>query len=409
MNPIDDAVKNNHFSHKRKLLLTLVTLVVLVMIVLSGLYVLLIGRFYEDTDNAYVNGNVIPITSQIAGTIIGIEADDTQFVKTGQVLVKLDPTDSYIAFEQAKANLAQTIRTTQQLFINNNGLKASILDKEATQEKARLDVSRRNEAIGIGAVSQEELTHAQNTLKSANASITEARAALLANQALTEHTDLSQHPSVLAAAAMLRKAYIDYKRTTIQAPVSGEISKRTAQIGRRIEVGTQLMALVPLDEVWIDANFKEKQLRNMRIGQEAIIYADLYGSSVKYHGKIVGFSAGTGSAFALLPAQNATGNWIKVVQRLPVRIAFEATELKAHPLRIGLSMQITVDTHDRSGALIKTPAPASIYNTRVYDDLNKEADEEIARIIAKNVKNIAHLNLNATSAKNKTEFTKRIG
>lgn len=376
---------------KRRFYLKLFTLSIIIIAILCGIYWFLIARFYENTEDAYVNGNIIPITAQVGGTIIAVKVDDTQFVKTGQLLVELDPIDSFIAFEQAKANLGETLRNTHQLFINNTGLKANIVNREASLEQARQDLTRRNAAVGYGAVSNEELTHAQDSLKSADASLTQARSALLANRALTENTNLEQHPSVLAAAARLRQAYIDYMRTNIRAPISGEIAKRTAQVGQRISANTQLMALVPLDEVWVDANFKEKQLRHMRIGQPVSLTADLYGSDVKYHGKIVGFSAGTGSAFALLPAQNATGNWIKVVQRLPVRIVIDPKELEAHPLRVGLSMDVTVDTHDRSGKFISVPAEVPVYATQIFENWGKQADAEIAKIINENIGKTSNL------------------
>jgi membrane fusion protein, multidrug efflux system len=386
------AVKDKKLRKKRrKLLLSLLTLFFLTIAALYGFYWWTIGRFYESTENAYVNGNIIPITSQVNGTIIAVKADNTQFVRTGQLLVKLDPIDSTVAFEQAKADLAQTVRNTQQFFINNEGLQANIINREADLQKARQDLSRRNNAIGIGAVSKEELTHAQDTLKSADASLTQARSALLANRALTENTNLKQHPNVQAAAEKLRQTYIAYVRSDILAPTSGIIDKRIAQVGQRITSGTRLMALVPLEEVWVDANFKEKQVRYMRIDQPVSLFADLYGSGVTYHGKIQGFSAGTGSAFALLPAQNATGNWIKVVQRLPVRVKLDPEELKKHPLRIGLSMTATVDLHDTSGKFINETPVIPVYKTMIFDILGKQSDAEVAKIIAENVGKTANL------------------
>lgn len=394
--------KNVKMNQKRQFFMTVATIAFLIIALLVGMYWLIIGRFYEETDDAYVNGNIIPITSQVMGTIIAVKADDTQFVKTGQLLVQLDPIDSFIAFEQAKADLAQTVRTTQQLFINNTGLKADISNRKTIYEQARKDLERRHSAVGYGAVSKEELIHAQDTLKSADATLIQAHSALQANLALTDNTDLYQHPNVLAAAAKLRQAYIDYKRSEILAPSNGEISKRTAQIGQRITAGTPLMALVPLEQVWVDANFKEKQLRHMRIGQPVSLTADIYGSSVRYHGQIVGFSAGTGSAFALLPAQNATGNWIKVVQRLPVRIALDPKELQAHPLRIGLSMSVTVNTHDRSGKFISTSAIIPSYETMIYANLGKQADTEIAKIIAENTVKTAKVDNKVDTSTGKT-------
>lgn len=387
LSPSEDKMPN-----KRKFWLILLTLLVLISILAYGFYWWTIARFYEETDNAYVNGNIIPITSQVAGTVVAVNVDDTQFVKEGQVLVQLDPIDTYIALEQAKANLAEVLRNTQQLFINNKGLIAAINERQISLDKARQDLERRNQAISLGAVSKEELTHAKDTLEGANASLVQAKSALLSNLALTENTNLKEHPNVLAAAATLRKAYIDYRRTAIKAPTSGEVSRRAVQVGQRIDAGVRLMAIVPLEQVWVDANFKEKQLRNMRIGQPVELTADIYGSSINYKGKIVGFSAGTGSAFALLPAQNATGNWIKIVQRLPVRIAISPDQLAKHPLRIGLSMQATVDMHDTSGKLVSEVSPnPSLYKTSAYDELAKEADVEILKIINENAGKTANL------------------
>lgn len=377
------------------------TITFIIIAIVCGLYWWFIARFYESTDNAYVNGNIIPITSQVGGTIITVKVDETQYVSTGQLLVEIDPIDAFVAFQLSKANLAETLRNTQQLFINNSGLQANLKNQEVSQSRAQEDLLRRNQAIGVGAVSKEELVHAEETLKSADAAFTQAKSALLSNRALTENTDLQQHPSVLAAAARLRQAYIDYARTTIRAPIAGEISKRTAQVGQRISSGTQLMALVPLEQVWVDANFKEKQVRYMRIGQSVHLTADLYGPSVVYHGKVVGFSAGTGSAFALLPAQNATGNWIKVVQRLPIRIGLDPKELKAHPLRIGLSMEVTVDLHDQTGKYIDQTAPIPVYQTLIFENLGKEADAEINKVISENISKTANLNPGASSKKTK--------
>ncbi|MFI4962744.1 MAG: HlyD family efflux transporter periplasmic adaptor subunit [Legionellales bacterium] len=379
-------------NQKRAFYLTRLTIFFVVIALICFFYWLLIARFYENTEDAYVNGNIIPIVSQIDGIIITVNADDTQLVKEGQLLVALDPIDSQIAFEQAKADLATTVRDTHQYFLNNSVLKSSIIAHEATQKQASEDLSRRKKAIGSGAVSQEELNHAQDTLKSEEAVLAQAHAALIANYALTENTDLEHQPKVLVAAAKLRKAYIDYMRRIIRAPISGEISKRTAQVGQKITSGTQLMAVVPLEQVWVDANFKESQLIHMRVGQPVELTADIFGSSVKYHGKIMGFSAGTGSAFSLLPAQNATGNWIKVVQRLPVRIQLDPKELKDHPLRIGLSMDVTVNTHDRSGTFISEALKPPVYGTTIYQDLDKQSNEVIQKIITRNVGKTAFLN-----------------
>lgn len=378
-------------NKKRTFLLLSLTAVFVIIAILCILYWWMVARFYEETDNAYVNGNIVPITSQVNGTIISVKADDTQFVQQGELVIQLDPIDSLVAFHQAKANLAQVVRNTQQLFINNKGLKANIDDREILLSQARSDLKRRDEAVGIGAVSKEELTHAQDSFKSADASLIQARSALLSNLAQTENTSLHEHPSVLAAAAQLRQAYINYMRSNIVAPVAGEVAKRSAQVGQQISAGMQLMAIVPLDQIWVDANFKEKQLRDVRVGQAVTLTADIYGSSVVYHGKVQGLSAGTGSAFSLLPAQNATGNWIKVVQRVPVRISLEPKEIKQHPLRIGLSMEATVDLHDKQGQFINEATIMPHYNTSIYDDLNKQSEAEINKIIKDSIQATANL------------------
>lgn len=395
--PKEDKKQNK----KRRILLLTLTAAFIVIALLCVLYWWLVARFYEETDNAYVNGNIVPITAQVSGTIIGIQADDTQFVHEGQLLIQLDPIDSFIAFEQAKANLGQVVRSTQQLFINNKGLKANIEDRQILLNQARSDLKRRDEAIGIGAVSKEELTHAQDSFKSADASLIQARSALLSNLAQTENTSLRTHPNVLAAAAQLRQAYVNYMRSNIVAPVAGEVAKRNAQVGQSIATDMQLMAIVPLEQIWVDANFKEKQLGAMRVGQPVTLTADIYGSAVIYHGTVQGLSAGTGSAFALLPPQNATGNWIKVVQRLPVRIKLEPKEIKEHPLRIGLSMEVTVDLRNNKGQSINEAAPIPSYKTTVYDDYNTQSEAEINKIISENIQHTANLTNKTVDALNK--------
>ena len=385
------SVETNNAKKKRRMLLILFTFIFVVIFILYSLYWFLVGRYYESTDNAYVHGNIIPITSQIGGTIISVKANDTEEVSENQILIELDPIDTTVAFEEAKAALAETLRNTQQLFIKNEGLEASIIQRKIALTQAQKDLLRRNKAIDVGGVSQEDLTHAEDTLKSADASLIQSQAALLANMALTENTNLSQHPNVQEAAAKLKQAYIDTTRTLIRAPLAGEVAKRNAQVGQLISAGTPLMAVVPLHQLWVDANFKEKQLRYMRVGQAVTLTADLYGSKVIYHGKILGFSAGTGSAFALLPAQNATGNWIKIVQRLPVRIGLNLEELKKHPLRVGLSMEATVDLHEQKGKFINETT--SIDKTLIYENLFKNTDIEINKLISANINKTANLDL----------------
>ncbi|NKJ50336.1 EmrA/EmrK family multidrug efflux transporter periplasmic adaptor subunit [Burkholderia sp. SG-MS1] len=368
---------------KRKRMMTLLVIVILIAAVAYGLYYFLVARFHEDTDDAYVSGNVVQITPQVTGTVIAVNADDTQVVKAGDPLVVLDPADARVALEQAEANLAQTVRQVRGLFADDNQYQAQVELRQADLSRAQDDLKRRLTVAQTGAVSQEEISHARDAVKSAQAAVDAAKQQLASNRALTANTTIANHPNVQAAAAKVRDAYLNHARNVLPAPVTGYVAKRSVQVGQRVSPGTPLMAIVPLHDVWVDANFKEVQLKHMRIGQPVELTADVYGSSVPYHGKVVGFSAGTGSAFSLLPAQNATGNWIKVVQRLPVRIALDPQELDKNPLRIGLSMQADVNIKDASGGQLGN-ASNTAYQTNVFDKYGDEADAEIARIIAEN-------------------------
>ena len=377
------SVQSQNNNGKRKRLMTLLVGVILLAAVAYGVYYFLVARFHEDTDDAYVNGNVVQITPQVTGTVIAVNADDTQTVKAGDPLVVLDGADARVALQQAEANLAQTVRQVRGMFVNNDQYQAQIAQRQADLSRAQDDLRRRLAVAQTGAVSQEEISHARDTVKAAQAALDAAQQQLASNRALTSNTTIATHPNVLAAAAKVRDAYLNNARNTLPAPVTGYVAKRSVQVGQRVAPGNPLMAIVPLESVWVDANFKEVQLKHMRIGQPVELTADVYGSSVVYHGKVVGFSAGTGSAFSLLPAQNATGNWIKVVQRLPVRIELDPKELHDHPLRIGLSMQADVDIKNENGGQLGN-AQNTVYQTNVFDKYGAEADAEIARIIAEN-------------------------
>ncbi len=389
----------NANNGKRRRMMTLLVLVIVIAAVAYGLYYFLVARFSESTDDAYVNGNVVQITPQVTGTVIAVNADDTQTVRIGAPLVMLDPADSRIALQQAEANLGQTVRQVRGLFADDSQYEAQVAVRQADLSRAQDDLRRRMEVAQTGAVSQEEISHARDTVKSASAALDAAQQQLAANRALTANTTIANHPNVMAAAAKVRDAYLTNARNTLPAPVTGYVAKRSVQVGQRVSPGTPLMSVVPLNAVWVDANFKEVQLKHMRIGQPVEMTADVYGSSVVYHGKVVGFSAGTGSAFSLLPAQNATGNWIKVVQRLPVRIALDPADLEKHPLRIGLSMQVDVSIKDDTGSQLGN-AQNTVYQTDVFEKYGDEADAEIARIIAENsgpnTKQVSSANVQAT-------------
>ena len=389
-----------------------------VLVLLGGLgyaaYDWSVGSRVETTDNAYVQGNVIQITPQVGGTVTAIHVDDTDLVRAGQPLVQLDPADARVALERAEADLAQAVRQVRTLYANNGALAAQVALRNADAVRAQTevgrtrseaarasdDLARRSALSANGAVSREELEHArtqfahaqsaqaaaQAGVAAAQAAVVAAREQLASNQAMTEGTSVAQHPTVLAAAARLREAWLASRRAVLPAPVEGYVARRTVQLGQRVAAGTPLMSIVPLQQVWVDANFKEVQLRRIRIGQPVTLTADVYGKQVVYRGTVAGLGMGTGAAFALLPAQNATGNWIKVVQRVPVRIALDAQQLAAHPLRVGLSMDATVDITQQDGMMLAdAPRAAPLSATSVYADVDRGADALVQRVITANL------------------------
>jgi membrane fusion protein (multidrug efflux system) len=387
---------------RRRTALTAIAVAVLVIGGGYGIYYWMTGRHSESTDNAYVQANVVQITAQAGGTVTAINADDTDYVKAGQLLVKLDPADARVALDQAEAALAQTVRETRILFANNSTLQAQIDARAADAARAQADlaraqddVNRRAPLVQSGAVGKEEFEHSTQQLAAYRSAYTAARSALDAareqlnsNQSQTEGTNVADHPNVQRAAAKVREAWLAVQRADVPAPVSGQVARRSVQVGQRVQAGVPLMSVVPLDSAWVDANFKEGQLERLRIGQPASLEADVYGKHVVFHGKIEGLGAGTGAAFSLLPAQNATGNWIKVVQRVPVRIALDPKEIAQNPLRVGLSMNVTVNVADESGRSVgdtpRTQAQGAVASTTVFDSLQHDADAEVARIVAAN-------------------------
>ncbi len=372
-------------SGKRRLLLLILLAVIIVAAIGFGLYYYFHGRFFENTDDAYVTGNLVQITPQVAGTVTAIAADDGDFVKQGQVLVRLDPSDTIVNQESAEANLAKVVRQVRGLYSNVDNYKAMVAASKIQLQRAKDDYQRRASLARDGAISQEELSHSRDALTSAETSLTSSQQQLSTTSALVDDTTISSHPDVKAAAAQLRQAYLDHVRSTLVAPVSGYVAKRSVQVGSRVQPGTALMAVVPLDQIWIDANFKETQLVKMRIGQPVEIDADLYGGDITYRGQVESLGVGTGSAFSLLPAQNASGNWIKIVQRLPVRIRLEPDNLDKFPLRIGLSTNVTVNLHNQDGPVLAPhPQDQPRYFTDVYDHQLVEADKLVERIIHEN-------------------------
>ncbi|WP_434115777.1 multidrug efflux MFS transporter periplasmic adaptor subunit EmrA [Klebsiella michiganensis] len=344
---------------KRKGALLLLTLLFIIVAVAYGIYWFLVLRHFEETDDAYVAGNQVQIMAQVSGSVTKVWADNTDYVQKGDPLVTLDQTDAQQAFEKAQTQLAASVRQTRQQMINSKQLQASIDVKKTALSQAQTDLNRRIPLGAANLIGREELQHARDTVASAQAELDVAIQQYNANQAIVLGTKLEQQPAVLQAATEVRNAWLALQRTKIVSPISGYVSRRSVQPGAQISSTTPLMAVVPATNLWIDANFKETQLAHMRIGQPATVISDIYGDDVKYTGKVVGLDMGTGSAFSLLPAQNATGNWIKVVQRLPVRIELDEKQLAEHPLRIGLSTLVEVNTTDRGGEMLASQVRSS--------------------------------------------------
>ena len=389
--PVDDTTQPPSSSRGRR---RLGFIALGAVITLSGLawggYWFLDGRYFESTDDAYVNGDVVQITSEVPGTVVALNADDTQAVKAGQPLLTLDPADARIAEVNAEADLARAVRGVRGLFAQDQQLRAQIEQREQAERTADEDLKRRGGLIADGAISAEELSHARDALTTARSNVSAARQQLSQTVAQIDGTTIADHPQVMSAATAVRNAALALHRTQIDSPVSGVIAKRSVQVGQRIAAGTPLMAVVPLEDVWIDANFKEVQLARMRSGQPVAVHTDLYGRHIIYHGHLVGIAAGSGSAFALLPSQNASGNWIKIVQRVPVRILLDPNELHAHPLRVGLSTTVRVDLHDSAGPLVSAVVRNVPLPRQASAGDDPAVDERIATIIAENAGPGAH-------------------
>ena len=373
-----------HISSRRRWSLIALGLVALFGAAVYGSYWWLFGRQHQSTDDAYVNGDLVQITSEVPGNVMMLSADDTQGVRRGQTLLELDPADAQVALSNADARLARAVREVRTLFATAEQLRARIMDREIELKRAQDDYGRRSNLLRDGAVSVEELSHTQDNIAQIRANLTEARKQLSATTVQIDGTTVETHPQVLIAEAAVREAALGLRRTRIFSPVDGVVARRSVQVGQRVAPGTPLMAVVPLDDLWVDANFKEVQLKDMRVGQSVEVRADVYGRSVKYHGKLVGLSPGSGSAFALLPAQNASGNWIKIVQRVPVRIALDPQQLNAHPLRVGLSTTVRVDVHDTSGPLIASQVRTKPIPMQESLGNDPEVEARIARILAAN-------------------------
>jgi membrane fusion protein (multidrug efflux system) len=354
---------------------------------ISFAYWLFIARHRQSTDDAYVNGNIVAISAQNAGTVLAVMVDATGMVKAGQVVVRLDPSDAQLEVEQAEATLVAQVRSARQLFVEVDRDRAQVASATVELQRGRDDLSRRLALSSVpGAITEEEVSHARFSVAQSEAAVSVADATLQGTLAAVEGTTPRTQPGVQLAASHLRQALLDLERTTIVAPVAGIVDKRTVQVGQRIQSGQSLLAVIPIKEMWVDANFKESQLREIMIGQPVELTSDLYGSEVSYSGWVVGMGAGTGAAFAVLPAQNASGNWIKIVQRLPVRIGLNPDELEGHPLRIGLSMAIEVRIGAKPGGLPATATGQSVvYQTSSEATLSPDIEAKVNAIITRNL------------------------
>jgi membrane fusion protein (multidrug efflux system) len=377
---------NGKSSGKRRIIL----IVIAAVFVLAGLgwYLLYVFVFSlrETTDDAYVSGNQVSVSAQIAGTVIAVLADDTQLVQTGQVLVKLDPTDGEVALAKARSALANAVRQVRQQTELASQYDAAIASRKLELARAEADLKRRQPLLSDKAIAPEEVAHAREAVDNARAALDLATRQSAAAHALVDGTPIAENASVMQAKAAFREAWINAERNAIVAPLGGYVAQRAVQVGVRVQPGQPLLTIIPLHDLWVDANFKESQLRNVRIGQPVDIETDLYGGSADFHGRVVGLAPGTGAAFALLPPQNASGNWIKVVQRVPVRVSLDPKELDQHPLRVGLSTAVKVDTHERNGRVLATaPATKPVAETDVYDRDFAKAEAEADAIVRANL------------------------
>lgn len=389
-NDTNAATRESGNAPKDKRKRTRALLVALLVFVLAAVIWLLLWLFVfstrETTDDAYVGGNQVGISAQVPGIVTAVYADDTQRVNAGQVLVRLDPTDADVALRKAASALAQAVRQVRQQTQSAASADAALAARRLDLKRAQDDLKRRLPLLAEKAVAPEEVQHARDAVDTARSALESAQRQADASRALVDGSDVQDNPAVQQARANYRQAWVAAQRNAIVAPVDGYVAQRSVQVGNSVQPGQPLMTVLPLHDLWVDANFKESQLRHVRIGQPAKIEADIYGGGVEYHGKVVGLGAGTGSVFSLLPAQNATGNWIKVVQRVPVRIALDPKDLQSHPLRVGLSTTVTVDiTDDKGDVLSKSPATGAVAQTTVYDDVAAKADAAADAIVTSNL------------------------
>lgn len=367
----DTQTSSNNKSQQRKKGLSIFILLLLLIAIGSAAYWFFFIKGFEETEDAYVSGNQVMVSAQVAGNISKINVDNMDPVQAGDVLLELDDANAKLSFEQAKSNLANAVRQISQLNYTVKQLKSAVRANEITLAQAQGNLNRRVQLVKDGAIDKESFQHAKEAVELAKANLTTSQNQLEANQALLLDGPLSEQPQIQSAVSNLKQAWLNLERTKIRSPIKGYVARRNAQVGQAVSVGGALMAVVTTDQMWLDANFKETQLTHMRIGQSAEIHFDLYGKDKTFNGKVVGIEMGTGSAFSLLPTQNATGNWIKVVQRVPVRIQLDPQQLAENPLRIGLSATVKVNVTDSQGETLRNQArTTTLYSTNAlqYDE-----------------------------------------
>jgi membrane fusion protein, multidrug efflux system len=386
MNANIDASATNPPTGKRRRILLLIAVIFIVIGALWAAYWILVLEKREKTDDAYVNGNRVVISAQVSGTVVAVLADDTQLVNAGQILVKLDPIDAQTALSRAASALAQAVRQVRQQRATAGQYDSEIESRKLELSRAQIDLAKREPLVADQAISGEEVRHAQDSVQLARAALAQSERQSLAAHALVDGTAIESNPTVLQAKDAYRDAWIAAQRNAVVAPVSGYVAERSVQLGQHIQAGEALMTVIPLHSLWVDANFKEVQLRNLRIGQKAEVRSDLYGGAFIFHGHVQGMSAGTGAAFSLLPPQNASGNWIKVVQRVPVRILIDDNDLIKSPLRVGLSATVTVDTTSRDGPVLAMQASDKpVGDTQVYTQDLEKANAEADAVVRRNL------------------------
>jgi len=358
---------------------------------IAAFYFFRLDSPYRRTDDAYVHGNKIFLVPRVTSTVVSINADDTDFAQKGQPLVVLDDSDAKVALQQAEAALGDTMRKVCQFYLNVVEYKANVEARKIDLARTQDDYHRRVSSQS-GSVSTEDITHAHQAMDAARDTLDVAKQRLAAAQALTANTDLEHHPLVLQAEANVLGADLALQRTIVNAPETGYVVERNVQVGQRVTPGMPMLAIIPLDQIWVDANYKEAELRYVRIGQPVSLKSDFYGDAVEYKGHVVGLDPSTGAAFSLLPPDEGSGNWIKIIQRVPVRIILDGTLLDKFPLRIGLSMRVTIDTHDhRNAVLAQAPSERPVYATDIYSNEWSKANDLVQSLVATNLQALASL------------------